>query len=538
MAVRRRVRSERPATDVVMPAEFSVYRRGASDDEATAQAAYRRWIRAGEAWRAENGFRALSAAAGTPDAPWSGHGLSGVARHVVTPGGIASTGWPAVAAVCAEVGILFDDWQDRLGRLILGKRADGVYAADITALSVSRQTGKTHVLAGVVLGLCIQLPGLTTIWTAHRSRTAGETFKAMQTIAAMKRVAPHIERVVMARGDEAVRFKNGSRVLFGARERGFGRGFAGVGVLIFDEAQILSDAAMDDMLPATNAATNPLVLLAGTPPRPTDPGEVFTTLRAEALSGESDEVAYVEIAAAPGASPDDRSQWPLMNPSYPHRTSERAILRMRKALGEESFRREAMGVWPEVSPHEPVVKPSVWAALVDVGPPDGTAPNALGVDMSHGRDICVAGAWLEGESVHVERVFDSGDVAAAVDWIAARATRRMPVVVDSVSPAAALVPELKARKVAVRVTSAGDMGRACGGFLDRVNSGTISHGGDDGLTAALVGARKRPIRDAGGFGWDRRDPTSSIYPLVAATLAVFGAVDAPRRQRSGRAVFV
>ncbi|MGV0633132.1 terminase [Mycolicibacillus trivialis] len=538
MAVRRRVRSERPATDVVMPAELLVYRRGASDDEATAQAAYRRWIRAGEAWRAENGFRALSAAAGTPDAPWTGHGLSGVARRVVAPAGIASTGWPAVAAVCAELGLLFDDWQAALGRLILGKDASGRFAADVAALSVGRQCGKTHLLAGICFALCLIEPGTTAMWTAHRSRTGAEVFKQAQGLAAMKQVKPHIDRVLLGRGEESVTFKNGSRILFGARERGFGRGFSNVSVLIFDEAQILTSGALDDMVPATATAVNPLVVMAGTPPKPSDPAEVFSGLRAEALGDESGAVAYVEIAAAPGASPDDRSQWPLMNPSYPHRTSERAILRMRKALGEDSFRREAMGVWPEVSPHEPVVKPSVWAALVDVGPPDGTAPNALGVDMSHGRDICVAGAWLEGESVHVERVFDSGDVAAAVDWIAARATRRMPVVVDSVSPAAALVPELKARKVAVRVTSAGDMGRACGGFLDRINSGTISHGGEDGLTAALVGARKRPIRDAGGFGWDRRDPTSSIYPLVAATLAVFGAVDAPRRQRSGRAVFV
>ena len=29
-------------------------------------------------------------------------------------------------------------------------------------------------------------------------------------------------------GDEEVRFTNGSRILFGARERGFGRGIAGV----------------------------------------------------------------------------------------------------------------------------------------------------------------------------------------------------------------------------------------------------------------------------------------------------------------------
>ncbi|MUP49193.1 terminase, partial [Veillonellaceae bacterium M2-8] len=73
-------------------------------------------------------------------------------------------------------------------------------------------------------------------------------------------------------GQQAIEFTNGSRILFGARESGFGRGFAMVDVIVFDEAQILTENALSDMVPATNAAPNGLVLMMGTPPRPKDPG--------------------------------------------------------------------------------------------------------------------------------------------------------------------------------------------------------------------------------------------------------------------------
>lgn len=429
--------------------------------------------------------------------------------------------------------LTFDLWQDDLGKLLTAKRASGLFAADISAMSIPRQVGKTYLLGALTFALCVKTPRLTAIWTAHRTRTAAETFKGMQALARRDKVAPHIARVSLARGEEAVVFNNGSRILFGARERGFGRGFAGVDLLIFDEAQILSESAMDDMVPATNAAPNPLILFAGTPPKPTDPGEVFTMLRAEALAGESTDVGYIEISAERGSDLDDRTQWRRMNPSYPHRTSERAILRMRKALGDDSFRREAMGVWDEFAIHQPVVKPARWAELVDVGPAGNVKPGALAVDMSHGRDISVAAAWAEENSTHIEEVWAGVDTLAVVDWLAAKAGRRIPIVVDSIGPAAALVPELRARKCKVRITSGVDMARACGLFEDSVTADALTHSGQSSLTDALAGARKRPIRDAGGWGWDRRDPTCAIHPVVAASLALLGAAENKKTTRVG-----
>ncbi|QAU06425.1 terminase [Mycobacterium phage KiSi] len=466
--------------------------------------------------------------------------LSEVARHVVKPEGIVSTSWPGVRHECnVNMGLHFDQWQDDLGKLVCAKRSDGLYAADMFAMSVPRQTGKTYFLGALVFALCKMTPGTTVIWTAHRTRTAAETFKSMQALALREQIAPHVQQILTGNGKEAVLFVNGSRILFGAREKGFGRGFAKVDVLIFDEAQILTENAMDDMIPATNASPNGLILFAGTPPKPTDPGEVFSNLRTEAIEGDSDDVAYVEISADEDAKPDDETQYRRMNPSYPHRTSLRSIMRMRKALSEDSFRREAMGIWDKIAVHSAVIKAAVWRDLGDpLGPAAGLKPNALGVDMSHGGALSIGACWfMPDEGRHVEQVWAGDDTAAALNWIEARAGRRIPVIIDGASPAAAMVPELRRRRCKVRVSTAGDMAKACGLFENNVKGDNLTHGEQADLTNALKGAKKRPIRDAGGWGWDRRDPTCVIHPLVAVTLALFGALDAPKRS-SGGAMFV
>ena len=456
--------------------------------------------------------------------------LSELARHLILPEGIESTGWPSVCATCDEMGIAFDEWQDGLGKVTLAKRADGLYAADIAAISLSRQGGKTFWAGATIFALSIKTPTLT-LWTAHRTRTAAETFRSMQAFAALPKVAPHIADIKHGSGQEAIEFVNGSRILFGARERGFGRGFPNVGILFFDEAQILSEGAMDDMVPSTNTHPNPLIILAGTPPKPTDDGEVFTVLRQEALDGESNDVLFVEVSADADADPLDRAQWLKMNPSFPARTSERAIMRMHKVLSEESFRREAMGIWDPFSRHLPVIKMSDWTPLEGIAV-NGVRPDALGVDMNHAREISIAACWIDEDTAHVEEVFADPSAIKAVQFLAKRGSRRMPIVIDRASPAVSLVSELEAARLRVIQTSANDYVRACGLVVDRVDARTLTHGGQQSVDDALAGARKRPIRDAGGWGWDRRDEQVNLAPLVAVTLALFGASTAHRGTRT------
>jgi hypothetical protein len=462
--------------------------------------------------------------------------LSEVARHVIAPDGIKCTGWPRVRDTCHRLGWGFDGWQDGAGRLILSKRADGSYAADTIVVSIPRQVGKTYLVAAIIYALCLLNPGLKVIWTAHRKSTSAETFRQFDGMSKRPKVAPHVRQVLRGKGDESIWFNNGSSIQFGARESGFGRGMTDIDILVFDEGQILKDDVLEDMGAAQNVARNPLTFVIGTPPRPKDPGEFFTLLRQEALDGESDGTLYIELSADRSCDPMDREQWRKANPSFPQRTSERAMLRLRKKLtNDDSWNREALGIWDE-SQHKSLVKAALWEKFTSMGPANGTRPNALAVDMSHDREISVSACWIDDNVAHIEEVWAGDNEAEAIDWVVGRVGRRIPVVVDNNSPASSFVPVLRARKAKVVTTGPLDMARACGLFLGRVKVSAITHANQKAVNDALKIARKRAIGTAGGWGWDRSDEAVNIAPIVSPTLALFGA-ETSKRNRSGGASF-
>lgn len=466
--------------------------------------------------------------------------LSEVARHIVVPAGIVSTGWPRVRDTITRLGWEFDDWQAGAGYLILAKNENGLYAARSTAMSIARQVGKTWMVACIIFALCLIYPGLTVIWTAHHSTTSAETFDMFAGMAERPQVKPHIKPgrggVKRGRGSEQILFRNGSRILFGARDgvAGFGRGKANIGVLVFDEAQMLKPRAMEDLAATQNAAQNPLKILIGTPPRPGDHGEVFSVLRQRALDGVVDDTLYIEFSADRDGDPMDRVQWRKANPSFPHRTSELAMVELHKMLtlvDSSSWNREALGIWDEVSVHQAVITDTAWRGLIDVGPVENEEPDAIGVDMSHGLAISVGACWIEDESAHVEEIWAGTDVDAAVDFVELVAGRRIDVLIDDISPASQMVPALKARGVRVRRTNDRDMAKACMSVESRAKAERLTHADQKALNDSVKGARKRPIATAGGWGWDRRDSTVVIHPLVAITLALLGAIERHRPTR-------
>lgn len=267
--------------------------------------------------------------------------------------------------MCLKLGIRFDPWQRDLNRALLAKTRAGLYAADTALLSIPRQVGKTFDVGAVVFADCIIHPGSTTVWTAHRFKVSRESFSEMRAWAKSSRLKAHIDYddITTGAGNECIPFRNGSRIVFAARERGAVRGFTKVRRLVLDEGQILTEQAMADLVPTMNQAENPQVVLMCTPPKPSDPSEVAARLRSEALDGDSDGVLYVELSAPRDCDSDDRAAWRKANPSYPRRTPAKAILRMRKLLSPEDFRREALGIWDdETGPAWQVIGEDMWSA--------------------------------------------------------------------------------------------------------------------------------------------------------------------------------
>lgn len=466
--------------------------------------------------------------------------LSDVARHLILPSGIESTGWRAVREQAAQVGIRYDEWQDGLGRAILAKRADGLYAAGIGGvfISICRQVGKTFTIGSMVVMLCILFPNLKVLWTAHRTRTASETFKSMQGMVNRKSIAPFVKNVRMANGEQEIEFGNGSRIMFGARESGFGRGFDEVDLLVFDECQILTEKALDDMIPATNAAPNALVLYMGTPPKPTDPAEVFKARRREALSGVAEDMVFVEVSADADADVEDRSQWRKANPSFPHRTGENAILRMKRQLGDESFRREGLGIWDDDTPGSRLISASEWKKSAAAPPVDGV--RSFGVAFSaDGSRVAVAGAAKHADGVHVELIGHlQGDVESGLSslagWLAARADRTAQIVMAGNAGAPVLFQALRDAGVSKSLLVVANTAQYRAGnamFYDGVKDGSVTHTASEGqarLDASVAVCDKRAAV-GGGWGWKATTHDGDETPVEAVGLAVYGARTTKRR---------
>jgi len=342
-----------------------------------------------------------------------------------------------------------------------------------------------------------------------------------------------VKSVGRALGREEIWLRDGTHIFFPARTRSTLRGWS-IDCYLADEAQLITDQQWESAKPALSARPNAQVWLLGTAPQMSTGAEVFGRLRAAAHDGTDTALAWVEYGADPGAGLDDRGQWSAANPG---RVELEAIEAEHRELSPEGFGRERLNIWPTDRTAR-VFDMDAWAALAGARPADGVPPSAIAVDASPDRVLSTAAAWLAAEGTHVGLVANDyvSDPLQALEWVVQRAGRRIPVIIDGASPAASMIPHLLAQRVKVVTTTAPEMGRACGGFTDDVLAGRISHTDQGPLNAAVEGCRKRPIGQAGAFGWDRHDGSVVVAPLVAATLARHGAV-AWGRRRSGRAIF-
>lgn len=401
------------------------------------------------------------------------------------------------------------------------ERPDGRWMTPQVGVSTPRQNGKSQLIVARALAGALVFDEKTIIISAHQQDTAREVFtRITDLIDRNPMLAERVSQVMNALNREFIKFKNGATIRFKARSKGGGRGFS-CDCLLLDEAQILGAAAWSAILPTMSARPNPQVWLLGTPPTVEDDGEVFTRIRDTALAGKQSRLAYLEWSAEPTDDFDSPETWAKANPSYGARIGEDAVLGERSSMTDAQFAMERLGIW-SAEKGLTVIPAETWGARAipaERVPTD--SPSAFGLDMSHDRVVSIG--VCVGEHVEVAALDKVSDTLGAVEWLVERAGKKIPVVVDGQSPAASMVPALRAAGVRLVVTSAADMAKACGSFYDAVLEDRLTHFDQAPLNAALLGARKRPIGAAGGWGWDRKDYSINLAPLVSVTLARFGA---------------
>lgn len=455
-----------------------------------------------------------------------------------------------IAPQLPGMGIALDQWQEDMWYAGLSLRIDGSLCCDVmgVTLSIARQAGKTYGVMVGLIAICLSRPGTTVVWTSHHDRTSSETLEKIAGIVERSEIRPKMRAqfpVVRTDDGRGVHFANGSRILFGARASGFGRGFSEVDIQVYDEAQHLVEAALTDMLAAMNVSDLGLAFFMGTPPRLKEIAlgvhEAFNRRRTRALDPKKKRPykgVYIEfspenaddLAAELVADIDHPQFWELLaqaNPSFGFRVGRSAIERLVENMSPDDVMREVFGIWTKTVSDSSLVDRRDW--LKHIEHPDSLpAVSSIGINANRAGRFFVAAAWRDDDNAHVELAWASSSEAETLRFISALATKRTPIKHDSGGAASGVGKQLKAAGYSASAYTMTEATEGNALFVAMVDEERLTHAGQVDLDQAVRDS-KRENRRAGGWLIQPRSDQANIGPLLATTAALYAAMTTKKR---------
>lgn len=454
-------------------------------------------------------------------------------RIRVEPGRKNSEGENA-ATLMEAYGSKPDPWQRTVLDCWLGVDETEEFTVTSAGLAVPRQNGKNVCLeAREFYGLLIR--GERILHTAHQVRTSKKSFRRLESLFTNKR-HPEIVRTVKniryTNGEECIELQNGGVIEFSTRSRQTARGFDGISLVVYDEAQELTEDQVEAImatLSASSTGTRQLIY-TGTPPYPGCPGTVFRRRRRVCLEDPGPHDCWHEWSVAAESmediKTDDTSLWYMTNPALGIRLSEEFTAEEQRSMSPDGFARERLGWWSpaETEKTEKAVDPEAWERCKsDIQQAGGKT--AYGVKFSSdGAEVCLCGAVIPREGPARIALIDRRPTGQGIrwlaDWLNQRYEKACCVVIDGRNGVDVLVEKLKdtwKNKNSVIRTGTKDMIAAVSMLTDSLGEQTVSwYAGQDALRESALSSIKRPI--GGGWGFGGEDSA----PIEAAALALWG----------------
>ena len=444
------------------------------------------------------------------------------------------------ALLMSEYGCTLDPWQQLVMDCWLGKDSDGRYTVTSAGLSLPRQNGKNVCLeAREFFGLVVN--GEKILHTAHQVRTSKKSFRRLAAMFTDKKhpeITDIVKNIRYTNGEESIELDNGGTIEFSARSRQAARGFDGISLVVFDEAQELMDDQVEAImatLSASSTGTRQLIY-TGTPPYPSCPGEVFRRRRQACIGNPSKHDAWhewsIEAEGIAKINVEDRTLWYMCNPALGIRLEEEFTEEEMRSMSPDGFARERLGWWSPVLAERTdyAIPEALWNACGsdDVAPEGKTA---YGIKFSaDGSEValCVAVIAQDGNAriELIERRPTGLGTQWLADWLNARYKKASCVVIDGRNGVDVLVDKITdvwKMKGSVIRPNAREVIAAVSVLMDCLNEKTVSwYKQQVLLKESATTSTKRPI--SGGWGFGGEDSA----PIEACALALWGAKNSKR----------
>ena len=444
------------------------------------------------------------------------------------------------ALLMSAYGCTLDPWQQLVLDCWLGKGKDDKYTVTSAGLSLPRQNGKNVCLeAREFFGLVVN--GEKILHTAHQVRTSKKSFRRLAAMFTDKKhpeITDIVKNIRYTNGEESIELDNGGLIEFSARSRQAARGFDGISLVVFDEAQELMDDQVEAImatLSASQTGTRQLIY-TGTPPYPTCPGEVFRRRRQACIDSPAKHDAWhewsVEANSISKINVQDKTLWYMCNPALGIRLEEEFTEEEMRSMSPDGFARERLGWWnPNARTNiDYAIDSDLWdACKSDEVAPEGKT--AYGVKFSpDGSEVALSVAVLPKEGPArielIERRPTGLGTQWLADWLNERYSKASCVVIDGRNGVDVLTDKVnetwKAVNSVVRPNSR-EVIAAVSTLMDALSEKSVTwFSAQEDLRESAINSSKRPI--GGGWGFGGEDSA----PIESCALALWGAKNSKR----------
>ena len=443
-------------------------------------------------------------------------------------------------------GVRFYPCQEYEMELFLARDRRNRFACRTICISKPRQNGKSFGVRFYAIW-CAAVEGRHVLFTAHRGKTVRKMFKFMRTFVLRtpdlaEKLLPGADGIYKAAGSEGIYFANGGMIEFATRTDGGARGET-YDVIIFDEAQELTDEQYDAVVPTTIASESgdPQKIYLGTPPGPKCQGTVFRGYHDKAHGDNSDGVWWLEWAVY--EVPDMADHMAVLelvyvtNPAMGYRIKEDVMLDViRAATSADGFAREFLGWWVSTSINvNAVITAKEWGACRIANPTkEGDVVYAVRFSADGKTGVLAACHFQSGGVPFVyvvaTRSLDHG-LGWFVDTLSENWRKAKAIVIDGQSNAQTLynrLGEAGVRKRALMLAKSSDATSAYSGFLNAVREGRVTHFGQPALDASATGTEKRLLNKSGGWGFQSTEQADATL-VEACCWALWGQTSTKRK---------